>query len=185
MYQEIIKKTENSMKEALEFLKKELAKLRVGRANISMVADLVVNYYGSKVPLKQLATISTPEPQLIVVQPYDKNSLKDIEKAIQISKLELTPINDGKIIRISVPPLTEERRKEIVQMLNQKLEELRITLRNIREESWKEIKKLESEGKITEDDKYKAQDELNKLINDYNNKIKELGKAKEKEVMQI
>lgn len=185
MYQEIIKKTENSMKEALEFLKNDLSKMRAGKANISMISDIVVDYYGSKASLKQLATILTPEPQLIIIQPYDKNSLKNIEKAIQTSKLGLTPTNDGKIIRINIPPLTEERRKEIVQVLNQKLEESRIVLRNIREENWKEIKKLESEGKITEDDKYKAQDELNKLINDYNNKIKELGEAKEREIMQL
>jgi ribosome recycling factor len=185
MYQEILKKTKVSMEEALEFLKKEFLKIRTGRASTSLVADIVVDYYGAKVPLKQLSTISTPEPNLIVIQPYDKNSLKEIEKAIQLSKLGLTPANDGNLIRISIPPLTEERRKEIVQSLNQRLEESRVSMRNIREESWKEIKTREGKGEITEDDKYKAQDELNKLIEEYNTKINELGEAKEKEIMSI
>lgn len=185
MYQEMVKKAKISMTKVLEFLKEELLKMRAGRANVSIVADVVVDYYGSKVPLKQLATILAPEPQLIVIQPYDKNSFKDIEKAIQASKLGLTPVNDGKVIRISIPPLTEERRKELVQVLNQKLEESRVSLRNIREENWREIKKLESEGKITEDDKYKAQEELDKLIDEYNQKVKELGETKEREIMKI
>jgi ribosome recycling factor len=185
MYQDIIKSAGKSMEESLEFLKNELSKIRTGRANTELVADISVESYGTKTPLKQLATISVPEPQVIVIQPYDKNTLGEIEKSIQASQLELNPVNDGNVIRINIPPLTEERRKEIVSIMKQKLEETRISIRTVREKGWKEIKDLESSGKITEDDKFKAQEELNKIIENNNEKIEEIGENKEKEILSI
>lgn len=185
MYQEIIKNTEKSMEESFDFLKNELSKIRTGRANIELVSDVSVECYGTKTPLKQLATITAPEPQAIVIQPYDKNTLGDIEKGIQASQLELNPVNDGSVVRINIPPLTEERRKEIVSIMKQKLEESRISIRTVREKGWKEIKELESGGKITEDDKFKAQEDLNKIVEDFNKKIEELGDNKEKEILSI
>lgn len=185
MYQEKINRAKNSMEEGIQFLKGELAKIKTGRASSELVSDIQVECYGSKTQLKQLATINVPEAQMITVQPYDKNVMGDIEKAIQASGLGLNPVNDGNLIRISIPPLNEERRKEIVSIVGQKLEEARVSVRKAREESWREIKELEASGSITEDDKYKAQDELNKVTEEYNNKLEELGKAKEEEIMNI
>jgi ribosome recycling factor len=185
MYQEIIKQTDKSMGESLDFLKNELSKIRTGRASTELVADVSVECYGTKTPLMQLATITAPEPQIIVIQPYDKNTLGDIEKAIQASQLELNPVNDGNVVRLNIPPLTEERRKEIVSIMKQKLEEARISVRTVREKSWKEIKDLESDGNLSEDDKYKAQEELNKKVEDFNKQIEELGEKKEKEILSI
>lgn len=135
MHQEKINEAQKAMEKTLEFLNKELKKMRSGKANAEMVSDVMVEYYGTKTPLKQLATISTPESQMIVVQPYDKNVMSEIEKAILVSKLDLNPKNEGNILRLSVPPLTEERRKEMVMIMNQKIEESRISIRGAREKS--------------------------------------------------
>lgn len=185
MYQERIKDSKSSMEESIQFLKGELIKIRTGRANAELVSDLLVECYGSKTPLKQLATINIPEPQMITIQPYDKSIINDIEKAVQSSQSGLNPVNDGNLVRVNIPPLNEERRKEIVSVMNQKLEESRVAIRSAREKAWKEIKELESGGKITEDDKYKAQEELNKLTEEYTAKIDDLGRSKEEEIMNI
>lgn len=185
MYQNIIDSTKKKMEESLDYLEKELAKIRVGKATTALVSEILINYYNTKVPLKQLANITTPEPQMIIIEPFDKNSLEIIQKSIQQSNLNLNPSIEGSIIRIIVPPLTEERRKEIKTILSQKIEEIKGSLRNIREEGWQEIKKLESSGQITEDDKYKAKDELDNLIKEYNGKVEDLRKIKEKEVMRV
>lgn len=185
MYQEKIKTAKNSMEEFLNFLRSELSKIKTGRANTGLVSNLKVECYGIKTPLKQLATISIPESQMIIIQPYDKNISSEIEKSIQTSELGLNPVNEGNIIRIKIPSLTEERRKEIVSIMNQKLEESRVSIRKAREKTWKEIKDLEVDGAITEDDKYKAQEELNQLVEEYNNKIEELGNKKESEIMSV
>jgi ribosome recycling factor len=185
MYQEKIKEAEKSMQQSINFLKVELSKVKTGRANTELVSGLRVECYGVMTPLQQLATINVPEPQMIVIKPYDRNILSAIEKSMQTSDLGLNPTNDGNILRIAVPPLTEERRKEIVSLMNQKLEETRISLRTIREKCWKEIKILEDNSSITEDDKYKSQEELNEVIDKYNKKVEEIGNKKESEIMSI
>ena len=185
MYQDIIDSTKKECENALDYLKKELAALRTGRASRALVENLRVDYYNTKTPLFQLASISTPEPNLITIQPYDKDSIKDIEKAISNSNLGITPDVKGDIIRVVIPPLSEERRKELVSVLNQKLEEVKISIRNHREQAWKKIKEQEAEGKITEDEKYRAKDELDKLAREYDEKINDIGRKKEKEIMTV
>lgn len=185
MYKDFIDSTKKDCAKALDFLKNELAGLRTGRASKALVENLMVDYYGTKTPLYQLATINVPEAQQIVIQPYDKNSIKDIEKAISSSELGLTPTLEGNIIRITIPPLSEERRKELVSILHQKLEEVRVSIRNHREEAWRKIKEQEAEGSLTEDEKYKAKDELDKLAKEYDGKVDEAGEVKEKEIMTV
>ena len=185
MYQEKIKEAGKSMEQSIAFLRGELSKIKTGRANTGLVSDLKIKCYGVMTPLQQLATITVPESQMIVIQPYDKNVMGEIEKGIQASDLGLNPVNDGNILRLVIPALTEERRKEIASIMSQKLEEARNSLRTIREKCWKEIKELEDGGSITEDDKYKAQENLNKVIEDFNKEVEEIGKKKETEIMSI
>ncbi len=185
MYKDIIDSIKKECDKAFDYLKKELAVLRTGRASKALVENLMVDYYGTKTPLFQLASINVPEARLIIVQPYDKNSIKDIEKAILGSELGLTPNLEENIIRITIPPLSEERRKELVSILHQKLEEVKTSIRNHREEAWRKIKEQESEGSLTEDEKYKAKDELDKLVKEYDDKVDEIGEAKEKEIMTV
>lgn len=173
------------MEKSLQFFKDELQKIRAGRANINLVSDLLVDYYGTKTSIKQLATISTPEPRLILISPFDKNSIREIEKTILTSSQDLNPQNDGRIIRISISPLSEERRNKIAQIVSQKLEETRNALRNIREENWRKVREMEEKRQITEDDRYKAKDELNELIDEFNRKAEEIAEKKKEEVMKI
>ena len=171
--------------DAVKHLKKEFNGIRTGRANPSLVENIVVEYYGAKTPLLQLASISVPDARLILIQPWDKNALKDIERALQNSQLGLNPVSEGNVIRLSIPPLTEERRKEIVQLVHQKVEEARISIRNVREEIWKTTKDQKSAGEISEDEMYSQQKKLQKIVDDYNLKVKEIGDAKEKEILTI
>ncbi len=136
-------------------------------------------------PLKQLATIQTPEPRSIVIHPWDKNVIKNIEKAISQSKLGLAPVTDEEFIRLKVPPLTEERRRELVKILQEKVEECRVSIRRQREEIWKEIQDLEKEKEISEDDKFKAKDELQKVVDEYNSKLEEIKERKEEEITKV
>lgn len=185
MYQEIIEKKKPEIKKSLEHFQAELQKLRTGRASATMVEDLLVDYYGAKSPLKQLASVTIPEPRTIAISPWDKSTLPAIEKAIRESELNLNPNNDGQLIRITVPALNEERRKDLVKVLNQKSEEARIAIRKHREEAWEEIQSLAKEGKIGEDDKFKGKDDLQEVINEYNEKIEEIRKVKEKEILTV
>ena len=185
MTNDIIKKYEDNLQDAIEHLKTELGKLRTGRANPAMVEGLMVNYYGAQTPLKQVASINTPEPRLIVVQPWDQDSLVNIEAAIKESGLGLNPNNDGKVIRLNIPQLNEERRNDLVKVLNKIAEETRVSVRNIREDIWKEIQDLEKEGKISEDDKFSGKDDLQKVVDEYNKKIEEIREKKEKEIITV
>ncbi|HPN55097.1 MAG TPA: ribosome recycling factor [Candidatus Moranbacteria bacterium] len=185
MYNEIINKRKDDLEKAMEHLKIEMGKIRTGRANPSMVEDLLVDYYGTKTPMKQIASINTPEPRLIVIQPWDRGALTGIEAAIRESDLNLNPNNDGILIRINIPMLTEERRKEMVKILNQKAEEGRIAVRSIREEIWKDIQDSEKEGKISEDDKFRGKEKLQEVVDDYNKKIEEFRTKKEAEIMTV
>lgn len=185
MYKEIIKNKEGEFEKAVEYFKSEVGKLRTGRANPSILEGLMVDYYGNKTPLKQVASISVPEPQLIMIQPWDADSLANIEAAIKMSDLNLSPSNDGKVIRVNIPSLNEERRAELVKVLNQKAEEARISIRSIREEVWEEIQEMEKAGKIAKDDKFRGKERLQETIDGYNKKIEELREKKEKEIMTI
>lgn len=185
MYNEIIKQKSVEFEKAVEHLKSEAAKVRTGRATPALVENVMVNYYGTKTPLKQIASISAPEPRSLVIQPWDRGALAAIEGAIRESELNLNPMNDGILVRINIPMLTEDRRKEMVKILNQKAEEGRIALRSIREDAWKEIQKIEAEGGMSEDDKFKGKEKLQEIIDEYNRKIEEVRVSKEKEIMTV
>lgn len=182
---ECISKIKPNLDKTIDYLKQELAALQVGRATPSLIEDLKVKCYGQEMPLKQLAAIQMSEPRSILIRPWDKNILKDIAQAISQSKLGLNPIIEEDFICLKIPPLNEERRRELTKILQEKLEECRISLRRQREEVWKEIQDLEHQGKISEDDKFKAKDELQKIIDEYNDKIEEMSQKKKGEIMKV
>ena len=167
----------------VDHLKSEIASLRTGRATPALVEDLPVDYYGTKTPLKALASISTPDARQILIQPWDKNAVQPIEKAIQTSPLGLNPVVDSSAIRLNLPQLTEERKKDLVKVLKQKLEEGKIQVRKIREEAIKEIDALEKDKKISEDEKFRKRQETQKIVDEINKKIEEIGMGKETEIM--
>jgi ribosome recycling factor len=173
------------MDKAVEDFRKELSATRTGRASVHMLDSVNVEYYGDHLPLNQLAQVHAPEPQLITVQPFDPTSLAAIEKAIRTAELGLNPMNDGKIIRVPVPPLNEERRKDMVKHLHKVLEEHRTAVRNIRRDGNDAIKKAMKDKKISEDEEKRAMDETQKLTDDEIKKMEEMSKVKEKEVMEI
>ena len=173
------------MEKAVEAFRREMAATRTGRASVHMLDTVNVEYYGSQMPLNQIAQVHAPEPQLITVQPFDPTSLPAIEKAIRTADLGLNPMNDGKLIRVPVPALTEERRKDMVKHLHKILEEHRTAIRNIRRDGNDAIKKAMKDKKITEDDEKRAMDEIQKLTDDEIKKMEDMSKAKEKEVMEI
>lgn len=185
MINQIIKKHEEDFAKAVEFFKEELGKLRTGRANVSLVDQISVEYYGSKSPLKQIASITIPEPRTIAITPWSRDSLVNIEKAIRESQLNLNPVNDGIMIRINIPSLNEERRKELVKILNQKAEGARVVVRKAREEVWEEIQEAEKSGGISEDDKFSGKEKLQKIVDEYNARIEEIRSKKELEIMTI
>jgi ribosome recycling factor len=173
------------MEKAVEDFRKAMAATRTGRASVHMLDGVSVDYYGSQMPLNQIAQVHAPEPQLITVQPFDPSSLAAIEKAIRSGELGLNPMNDGKLIRVPVPPLTQERRQEMVKHLNKALEEHRTAIRNIRRDGNDAIKKALKDKKITEDEEKKSLDEIQKLTDDEIKKMEEMSKAKEKEVLEL
>ena len=173
------------MDKAVEDFRKAMAATRTGRASVHMLDSVNVEYYGSQMPLNQIAQVHAPEAQLITVQPFDPSSMGAIEKAIRTADLGLNPVNDGKIIRVPVPPLTEERRKDMVKHLHRVLEEHRTAVRNIRRDGNDAIKKATKDKKITEDDEKRAMEEIQKLTDDEIKKMEDMSKAKEKEVLEI
>ena len=173
------------MEKAVEDFRKELAATRTGRASVHMLDAIRIPYYGSDMPLNQVAQVHAPEAQLITVQPFDPSTLPVIEKTIRSADLGLNPMNDGKLIRIPVPPLTEERRKELVKHLHKVLEDHRTAVRNIRRDGNEAIKKTLKDKKISEDEERRALEEIQKLTDDEIKKMEEMGKAKEKEVLQV
>jgi ribosome recycling factor len=185
MLDEILKETKPKMEEQIRRFLEEIKTIRAGKAEISLVEDIQISYYGSTLPLKQMASISTPSPTLIVIEPWDKNALGDIELAIRNSGLSLNPTNDGNLVRISLPPLSLERRKELSKIIKDKGEETKVSLRNIRQEAWQKVVKAEREHTLSEDDRYKGEAELNKMIFEFNKKIDESVKQKEAEIMRI
>ncbi len=185
MIKETLKETRERMGGAIEALKGDLAGIRTGRATPALVQGVKVEYYGVPTPLNQLATISAPEPQLLVVRPFDPSSLGLIEKAILKSELGLTPNNDGRIIRLGIPRLTEQRRKELVKVVSRRLEEARVAIRNVRRDVLNDLRFFEKEKEISEDDFHRGKDDLQDLTNKFVDQVAEIGKRKEQEVMEV
>lgn len=183
-YKETIDKIKPELDKVITFLERELAKIRSGRASISLVEDIMVDCFGQKTPLKQLGAITLQGPRQILIQPWDKSYLESIEKAIFQSKIGISPVIDKEVIRINLPPLSEEFRKDLLRVLSEKQEEARKTVRRWREEAWGEIQEGFKEGEVREDDKFRAKDELQDLVDKYNEKIEELGERKKKEVIK-
>lgn len=181
----IITESEERMKKTIASLKEGFGSLRTGRASASLFDKIKVDCYGDKSPLNQIANITIPEARLIVIQPWDKGLIGEIEKAIRSSDLSLNPSNDGKVIRIAVPPLTEDRRKELVKIAKNQAEQSRVAIRNIRRDGNDELKKLLKEGEITEDEESKASGELQKLTDAYITKVNHVLEEKDKEIMEV
>ncbi|MBP6908901.1 MAG: ribosome recycling factor [Candidatus Saccharicenans sp.] len=184
MVRDILKDTEKKMKASLDYFRKEISKLRTGRANISLFEDIKVMYYGTPTPINQVATIGVPDPTLITVQPWDPGLMEAVDKAIRSSDLGFNPINDGRVIKVPVPPLDEERRKELARKAGKMLEEEKTALRNMRRDSKEYIEKLEKDKKITEDDKFLGLEKLQELLDEYVKQAEEIAAAKEKEILE-
>ncbi len=185
MIDELLEELEQRMQKSVDVLQDDLLKIRTGRASPALVEKLPVEYYGSLTPLIQMASISAPEPRLLVIRPWDPSALADVERAILKSDLGLMPMNDGKLIRLSIPRLTEERRRELVKIVSRRVEEARIAIRNLRRDALQDLKEFESEKMISEDDFYRGKDKIQDLTDDFIEKIDEIGKRKEAEVMEI
>lgn len=185
MIKDILRDAEIRMKGALEALNDDLAAIRTGRASPALLEKLNVEYYGTYTPLIQLATIAAPEPQLLTVRPFDPSSLGVIEKAIQSSDLGLTPSNDGKLIRLVIPPMTEERRRDVVKIVHKRVEEAKVAVRNIRRDALEDLREAEEEKLVSEDDFYRAKDDLQKLTDHYTAEVDKSGERKEQEVMEV
>jgi len=185
MINDVLKDAESRMKGAIHSLEEHLTTIRTGRANPSLVEKLMVEYYGTPTPLYQMATINVPEAMLITIKPFDKSSLHTIEKAIMTSDLGLNPNNDGTIIRLALPPLTTERRKELVKVVHNKLEESRIAVRNIRRGAIDDLREFEKESMISEDESHHGQEEVQKLTDRYIEQLESIGKRKEQDIMAI
>lgn len=181
-YKTIINKIKPELDKVITFLDRELAKIRTGRASPSLVEDVIVECFGQKFSLKQLAAISIPEPKQILIQPWDKSYTGGIISALEKTGIGANPILDKDVIRIKLPPLNEEYRKELTHLLSQKQEDARKTIRRWREEAWAEIQEGQRAGKIREDDKFRGKDELQKLVDEYNEKIESLGERKKQEI---
>jgi ribosome recycling factor len=185
MIESIYQETKESMGKSVEALKNELNRLRTGRASLSILDGIKVDYYGTMTPLNQMATLAVPESRLITIQPWDASVIKDLEKAILKSDLGLTPSSDGKIIRISIPQLTEERRLELVKVVHKVCEDYKVSVRNLRRDANDLLKSMKKEGEISEDDAFKAQDKVQKITDEYIQLVDECYKEKEKEILEF
>ena len=185
MIRDVIQNTKTRMEKVVEDFRKELASVRSGRASISLLDHIHVSYYGTPTPLHQVATLSVPEPTLITAQPWDASTIGEIEKAIRSSDLGLNPSNDGKIVRIPIPPLTEERRKQLAKHVHKVLEDHRTATRNIRRDENEVLKKMLKDKQLSEDDERRGLDEIQKLTDQYTAKIEEMAKKKEEEILKV
>lgn len=185
MIDDLLKETEARMKKAVEVLQGDLATIRTGRASPALIEKLRVDYYGTPTPLNQLAAISVPEPRLMVIRAYDPTSLSEIERAILKSDLGLTPVNDGKLIRLPIPSLTEERRQELVRVVGRRVEEARVAIRNCRRDALRDLKEMEMEKLISEDEHYRGREDMQKLTDNYVEEVDEVGRAKETEIKEV
>lgn len=185
MIKDILKEAESRMHGAIQSLLNDLSVIRTGRASPALVERLSVVYYGTPTPLMQLASISVPEPRSILIKPFDPSSLKDVERAILASDLGLTPNNDGKSIHLNLPPLTEERRRDLVKVVHARLEEARVAVRNVRRDTMNDLRDFEKEKMISEDEQKRGEEDLQKLTDRYIDDINKHGQEKEKEIMEV
>jgi len=185
MINDVLREAEGKMKKSVESLRYHLATIRTGRASPALVEHMPVDAYGSSMPLNQLAGINVPEARLIVIQPYDASTMKAIEKAIQNSELGINPTNDGRVIRLVIPQLTEERRRDLTKLVRNRVEESKVALRNLRREALDDLRELEREKLISEDDQRRAQDRLQELTDRYTRELDQIGATKEAEVMEV
>nr|WP_300092008.1 ribosome recycling factor [Sedimentibacter sp.] len=185
MFREVVAKSEETMRKSMGFLKEDLATIRAGKANPKLVDKIQVSYYGTMTPLNQVANISVPEPRAIMIQPWDASLVKEIEKSILASDLGITPSNDGKVIRLILPVLTEERRKDLLKLVKKETENAKVAVRNIRRDANEELKKLEKSSEITKDDLKKAEEDMQKLTDKYIKFVEDIYKEKEKEILEV
>lgn len=185
MIKDLLKELDTRMNGAVDALQGDLMIIRTGRASPALVERLQVEYYGTMTPLNQMASISAPEPRLLAIRPWDASALPSIEKAILVSELGLTPQNDGKLIRLPIPRLTEERRRELVKVVQRRVEEGKITLRNIRRDAIEDLRDFQKEKLITEDEFHKGRDQIQELINEFAAKMDELGQRKKQEILEV
>lgn len=185
MVQEQLKDAGSRMQGAVEALQHDLSTVRTGRASIGLVDHIKVDYYGTPTPMNQLATVSTPDPRTIMIQPYDKGSVGDIEKAIQKADIGLNPSNDGQVIRLSIPPLTEDRRKELAKQVRARVEEARVAVRNVRRDVHDNLRKIEHDHEISQDDLHRAEQDLQKVTDEHIAEVDRVGEEKEQEVLTV
>jgi ribosome recycling factor len=185
MLKDIYKEAETRMRGAIQALEEDLGGIRTGRASPALIEKLQIEYYDTLTPLIQLAAISVPEPRSLLIRPFDASTLKAIDRAIQASDLGLTPNNDGKTIRLNLPPLTEERRKELVKVVHQRIEEARVATRNVRRDSIRDLREFMEEKLISEDDLKRGEEELQKITDRFIEEINSIGDHKEKEIMEV
>jgi ribosome recycling factor len=185
MVKDTLNQAEAKMKKSVESLRHHLGSIRTGRASPALVEQLAVEYYGAEMPLNQVASISAADARMLVIQPWDRGALKPIEKAIQQSDLGINPTNDGQVIRLAIPALTEQRRKDLTKNVRKEVEEAKVALRNLRRDAQNELKKLESDKQISTDELKRAQDRLQELTDRYNREMDQVGSAKEAEVMEV
>ncbi len=182
---DILHQTEEKMRKTIEVTQREFSTIRTSRASAALVDNIKINYYGTLTPLRQLATISVPDPRLLVIQAWDQSILAEVEKEILKSNLGINPINDGKVIRLSIPPLSKERREELIKVIKRMTEDGRVSIRSIRHDANEHIKKLEKDKLISEDDCFQGQEQVQKLTDKYIKQIDEVLKEKEKEVLEV
>lgn len=185
MNAQVLDALKKEMEQTIDAMRKEIAKMRTGRASTALIEGVMVDYYGARTPLQQLAALSAPEPRLLVIQPYDRGVMQAIEKGIMQSDLGLTPVNDGKVIRVPIPELTEERRKELVRHVRKVAEEYRVSLRNHRRDANERLKKMQKDKQLPEDEARTTQDRVQKMTDEYIDKLDKLLKAKEDELMAV
>jgi ribosome recycling factor len=185
MIKDILREAAERMQSALDTLEEDLSAIRTGRASPALVEKLPVEYYGTNTPLIQLASISVPEPRQLLIRPFDPATLKGIERAILVSDLGLTPNSDGKAIRLTLPQLTEERRRELVKVVHNRMEETKVSIRNVRRDQIRDLRDFEKEGLISEDDQERGEEEIQELTDKLNKKVDEIGERKEKEIMEV
>lgn len=181
----LFEKTKSRMEKCLDSLERDYKAIRAGRANPAILDRITVDYYGVPTQLNQMAAISVPEPRMLMIQPWDASTIREIEKAINTSDIGINPTNDGKVIRLSFPPLTEERRKELVKDVSKRAEEAKVAVRNIRRDSFDDLKKLKKDNQITEDDQKDGEKELQKITDDYTKQVDDMQKKKEQEILSI
>lgn len=185
MYEKIIKDVESQMKKAVESFEIRISKIRAGRANDSILDGITFSYYGTQTPINQAATISTPEPRLLVIKPWDKSNIKEIEKAINKSDIGINPQNDGEVIRLPFPALTEERRRDLTKQVSEYSEDSKIQIRNIRRDNMDIVKKAEKTGDLTEDDRYSIEEEIQNITEKYIKNLEEVADNKNKELLEV